>query len=398
MKKYFRIKFDRIKIFIPILILTIFIFSCKKNKDVLEDVKPAADTINSDKGHTVSTLAQNLDTPWQIAFAPDGRIFFTERVGHVKVIENGVLRKQPWLDLRDTAVLEAGEAGLTGIAIDPNFSENHYIYLAYSYEASKQPLQILNKLVRYREDVLTKAPVYDKVLIDSIEGYINHNGGPIYFGPDDKIYWPHGERYIPEYAQDLKKLNGKILRLNRDGSIPSDNPFPNSYVYTYGHRNVQGLAWQPVTNNLFNTEHGPSQTQGCCLDEINLIEKGKNYGWPVIRGGEKKAGMETPLYMTGDTVTWAPGLATFIKGGPWDGDMIFSGLFDQTLHRVIFDKVDPKKIVKVDDYFKKKLGRLRAVAQGPDGKIYISTSNGDGRGIAKTPNDDRILVLNISQN
>src|SRR5690606_31376137 len=146
--------------------------------------------------------------------------------------------------------------------------------VAYSYEANNEPLTILNKLVRYREDPATKAPVFDKVLIDSIEGYINHNGGPVHFGPDDKIYWPHGERYIPEYAQNMENYNGKILRLNRDGSVPEDNPFPGSHIYTYGHRNSQGLAWQPGTNNLFNTEHGPSEIQGCCRDEINFIEKG----------------------------------------------------------------------------------------------------------------------------
>ncbi|HTF80654.1 MAG TPA: PQQ-dependent sugar dehydrogenase, partial [Cytophagales bacterium] len=276
-----------------------------------------------------------------------------------------------------------------------SFNSNHYFYVAYSYEKSKNPLVINNKIVRYREDPATKKPIFDKILIDHIEGYINHNVGSLHFGPDDKLYVTTGERYLPEYAQDMTKLNGKILRVNRDGSVPSDNPFPESLIYTLGHRNVQGLAWQPNTNNLFNVEHGPSLTQGCCMDEINFIQPGKNYGWPLIRGKQQAANMETPRYISGDDTTWAPAQAIFLTEGPWKGSMLFTGLFDQALHRAIFDSNDPTKVVKVETYMKEELGRLRAIAKGPDGRIYLGTSNGDGRGIAKSPKDDRIFILNI---
>lgn len=369
-----------------IIVLNTIFYSCKKSTD---DQSPK----DSD-GLTYTEVASKTDTPWQITFIPDGRILFTERIGRVRVIENGQLKSEPYLNLRDSTT-EAGEAGLTGIIVDPAFNTNHFFYVAYTYEKSKNPLVFMNKVVRYREDPATKKPVFDKILVDGIEGYINHNVGSLHFGPDDKLYITTGERYMPDYAQDLKKLNGKILRINRDGSVPSDNPFPESLVYSLGHRNVQGLAWQPGTNNLFNVEHGPSLQQGCCMDEINYIQAGKNYGWPLIRGKQQQANLETPKYISGDDTTWAPAQAVFLETGPWAGSMLFTGLYDQALHRAVFDATDRTKVLRVETYMKEELGRLRAIAKGPDGKIYIATSNGDGRGIAKSPEDDRIFVLNI---
>lgn len=380
---------------IYILIISV-IFSLLLTNSCKDDIDPENEEyFPEEPGLTVSTFIKGLDTPWQLAFTPDNRILFTERPGYVRSIVNGTLKPEPYINLRDS-VIEAGESGLLGIAVDPGFDTNGYIYVGYSYEKSRDPLVIMNKLVRYKENDSTLAPVFDRILLDNIEGYINHNLGPIHFGPDGKIYMPVGERYIPEYAQDLTKLNGKILRLNTDGSAPDDNPFPGSLVYTYGHRNSQGLAWQPETNNLFNTEHGPSEEQGCCLDEINLIEAGNNYGWPVTRGMQENEGMERPIYTSGDVITWAPGGAVFVKNGPWSGSLIFAGLRGEALYRAIFDENDPIRIVSVEEHFKGRFGRLRTVAQGPDGRIYLATSNGDGRGIAMSPDDDRILILDFN--
>lgn len=348
------------------------------------------------KSPSVVTYVVGLNTPWQIAFMPDGRMLVTERGGFVRVIENSRLNPQPYLNLRDSVVTE-GETGLTGIAVDPDFSQNHYIYVGYTYEKSKNPIVFRNKMVRYKENPTTKKPIFDKIILDGIEGYVMHNTGPIKFGPDGKIYWPAGERYIPEYAQDMTKLNGKILRLNRDGTIPMDNPFPNSYIYTLGHRNSQGIDWQPVTNHLYNTEHGPSETQGCCMDEINLIEAGNNYGWPVIRGMQHKTGMVTPVVYSGDTTTWAPAGAAFIRSGKWTGSFVFGGLRGEALYRAVFNASDPRKIDTVETYFKGELGRIRTVELGPDGIIYIATNNRDGKGVARTAEDDRILILNINK-
>lgn len=367
-----------------IVVLSLFVYSCSD-----DDNNGNNDNTNDP---ATTTFVEGLSTPWQLAFMTDGRILITEREGRVRAIENGMLNPTPYLDLKDT-ILAAGEGGLLGIAVDPDFANNPFIYIGYTYEKSKNPLVIMNKLVRYREDPATKKASFDRTLLDNMEGYINHNAGPIKFGPDGKLYMPIGERYIPEYAQNMTKLNGKILRLNRDGSIPADNPIAGSYIYSYGHRNSQGIDWQPGTNNLYNTEHGPSAMQGCCMDEINLIQPGKNYGWPLIRGMQQQAGLVTPVYYSSDTVTWAPAGATFIKGGPWDKSFVFAGLRGESLYRAVFNATDPTKIDTVEQYFKGELGRLRTVAQGPDGKIYIATSNRDGRGVARTEDDDRILII-----
>jgi glucose/arabinose dehydrogenase len=131
------------------------------------------------------------------------------------------------------------------------------------------------------------------------------------------------------------------------------------------------------------------------MDEINLIQAGKNYGWPIIRGMQQQAGLVTPVYYSNDTATWAPAGATFIKGGAWDGSFIFAGLRGEALYRAVFNANDPTKIDTVEQYFKGRLGRLRTVTQGPDGRIYMATSNRDGRGVPRSDYDDRIFILTI---
>jgi glucose/arabinose dehydrogenase len=333
-------------------------------------------------------FVKNLNTPWQIAFATDGRIFFTERPGRVRVMKNGVL--ETWLDL--TNVVEVGESGLLGIALDPNFSTNGYVYIAYTY--STPASQFNNRLVRCKENTVTKKGAEERILIDEIRGQRNHNGGPIKFGPDGKMYWTVGDGFDDTRPQDLNSLNGKILRLNGDGTIPADNPFPNSFVWTYGHRNVQGLAWQEGTNTLFVTEHGPSSPTECCNDEINIVEKGKNYGWPLIKGLQTRAGMETPIFYSGTSVTWAPSGAIFVKSGKWKGSFLFVGLRGETLYRGVIDPSNNRKILRLEEYLKQTYGRLRDIAEGPDGKFYICVSNRDGRGTPKAE-DDRIITLTI---
>lgn len=335
--------------------------------------------------------ADHLDTPWEMMFAPDGRLFVTQRPGSVAVVENG--QSRVWLAL-DSVVQEVGESGLLGMTLDPDFNNNHYIYLGYTYAASKGPLKLVNKLVRYREQ--GGQPVWDNVLLDGIPGNFIHNSGPLEFGPDGKLYWAVGDRYEPQLAQHTEELNGKILRLNPDGSIPEDNPLGESYIYSLGHRNPQGLAFQPGTNALWSTEHGPSDEQGCCMDEINHIEAGKNYGWPVIRGGQQMAGYVSPVRYSGDTVTWAPTGGVFLRQGDWQGSMLFTGLRGQALYRVVFSPSDPNAIVSVERYLYQAFGRLRNVVEGSDGKIYIAVSNQDGRGDPRS-DDDRIVVLTVDE-
>ncbi|HEU4342322.1 MAG TPA: PQQ-dependent sugar dehydrogenase [Candidatus Binatia bacterium] len=338
---------------------------------------------------TVEAFVRGLEAPWALDFAPDGRIFVTERPGRIRMIASGQLQTEPWMVLPVAAV---GEGGLMGLALDPQFAQNRYVYVAYTYRDAGGRLQ--NRLVRAREDAKTGRGAYDKILIDNVAGANNHNGGRVKFGPDRKLYWTMGDAQNSRLAQNLSSLNGKILRLNPDGSIPADNPFTKSYVYSYGHRNPQGLAWQPRTGRLYATEHGPSGFQGCCRDELNYIEPGKNYGWPEIRGEETREGMVSPIIESGLRETWAPAGAAFATRGPWADSLLFTGLRGQTLYRVVIDSKDPRKVVALERYFYRQFGRLRDIVEGPDRNLYLLTSNRDGRG-SPQQEDDRIIRLSF---
>jgi glucose/arabinose dehydrogenase len=349
-------------------------------------LRPTASPSSAQPKLNVQVFAQNLDTPWEIGFAPDGRIFVTERPGRIRIIKNGQLQTEPWMTLD---VAEVGEGGLLGLALDPQFPQNHFIYVAYTYRASSGRLQ--NRLVRLRDDPVTGKGSVDKVLLDGILGASNHDGGRVKFGPDGKLYWTTGDAQNGALAQDPSSLNGKILRINPDGTIPSDNPF-RSAVYSYGHRNSEGLAWQPGTGRLYATEHGPSGEKGCCQDEVNLIEPGKNYGWPIISGDEQREGMVSPIIQSGSNATWAPSGATFVTRGPWAGSLVFAGLRGQALYRLTLDPNDPRKVQNLQVLFQGQFGRLRDVVEGPDGALYILTSNSDGRG-SPSPEGDKVLRL-----
>jgi glucose/arabinose dehydrogenase len=335
----------------------------------------------------IEVVVRGLDTPWALDFAPDGRIFITERPGRVRTIEGGRLLSEPWMTLDVAAV---GEAGLMGLALDPQFAKNHFVYVAHTYRAANGRLQ--NRLVRLREDPKTGKGLSDQVLINNVAGSNNHDGGRVKIGPDGKLYWTMGDAQIARLAQNLSSLNGKILRLNPDGTVPTDNPFPNSYVYSYGHRNPQGLAWQPGTKRLYSTEHGPSGFQGCCRDELNYIEPGKNYGWAEIRGDETREGMISPILESGTSETWAPTGATFVTQGPWTGSLLFTGLRGQTLYRVVLDPQNPRKVERLERYLYRQFGRLRDIVEGPDRNLYLLTSNRDGRGSPKD-DDDQLIRL-----
>ena len=337
----------------------------------------------------VEMVAGGLETPWAIAFAPDGRIFITERSGRIRLIKDGKLQREPWMDID---AYETGEAGLLGLAVDPGFGRSRFLYAAYTYRSSGG--QLKNRLVRLRDDLSSGKGVMDRVLLDDAAGSGNHDGGRVKFGPDGKLYWTMGDAQNTSFSQRTSSLNGKILRLNPDGTIPSDNPFPKSPVYSYGHRNPQGLAWQPGSGRLYATEHGPSGFQGCCLDEVNLIEPGKNYGWPVIRGDQTREGMVSPVLHSGSSETWAPCGATFVTRGPWAGSLLFTGLRGQSLYRLVFDSTDPRKVASFERLFVREFGRLRDVAEGPDGALYLLASNRDGRG-RPGPEDDRVLLITV---
>lgn len=315
------------------------------------------------------TIASNLDVPWGLAFLPDGQILFTQRSGEVLLIDkNGSLAEKPIAEISE--VKEIGEGGLLGIAIHPQFSSNQYIYLYYTY--SGNGFRTSNRVVRFRFDGKT---LLDKlVVVDQIPGALFHNGGRLKFGPDNYLYITTGDAQQPSQSQDKSSLAGKILRVTDDGKPAADNPF-KTQVYSFGHRNPQGLAWDE-TGKLWATEHGSENK-----DEVNLILPGKNYGWPTIQGDQSQTNMEKAIIQSGED-TWAPSGAAFIKGS-----LFFGGLRGQALFE--FDT----KTNSIKKHFFGEFGRIRDVVLGPDNHLYITTSNRDGRGKPKT-DDDKIIRVN----
>jgi len=331
------------------------------------DVKEG--TTQEKAGSDIEVIAQNLNIPWEIVFLPArsgeaSEMLVTERPGNLLKI--GASKET----IKIEGVAHIGEGGLLGLALHPDFSRNGFLYL---YLTSKEGGQVTNRVERYR---LEGNRLFDKkIIVAGIKGSANHDGGRIRFGPDGFLYVTTGDAEQQNLAQDKISLNGKILRVKDDGT--------GLEIYSYGHRNPQGLAWDDK-GRLWATEHGPSGLQ-TGFDELNLIQKGQNYGWPVIRGDQTKSGMVTPVIQSGSTDTWAPAGLVYLNGS-----LFFGGLRGESLYRAEIlagDKVNLK------EHFKNEFGRIRAVVLGPDNYLYISTSNTDGRGKVQT-GDDKIIRIN----
>ena len=321
-------------------------------------------------------IARGLEVPWAIAFAPDGRILVTERPGRLRVISGGKLQPAPLFTFPD--VSSSSEEGLMGLALHPDFKTTRLLYVCY---ATERDGQTIDEVVRYRETGTTL--VEPKTIVTGIPAARYHAGCRLKFGPDRKLYISTGDATDGRIAQDLNSLDGKILRVNDDGSFPDDNPFPKSPVFSYGHRNPQGIDWDPKSGLLFSTEHGPSGFDGGFGgDELNIVEKGLNYGWPVIHHMKKKEGMIAPLLEF--TPACAPASAVF-----WRNDLYFGCLRGQRVQHIAIDATNRRRVSGQERLFTR-YGRIREVAVGPDGALYFSTSNRDGRGDAGDA-DDRIM-------
>jgi len=346
------------------------------------------ETSDSQTNFKVETVIGGLQVPWDIVWTSDGRMLFTERAGRVRVFENGKLRPEPLFTVPD--VEPSGESGLMALALHPQFASNHFLYLSYAYRGDGKRVRV----TRYRETGTTL--VDPKVIIENLPAAQFHAGCRVRFGPDGKLYVTTGDATERELAQQLDSLAGKTLRLNDDGTVPADNPFvgrkdARPEIWTLGNRNAQGIDWQPGTNLLFETEHGPSGFDGPGGgDEVNILERGKNYGWPVIHHRETREGMEAPLLEY--TPACAPASGMFYRGSAFSqfrGNFFFGCLRGERIIRVV---LDGRRVLSQENLLGGKYGRIRDVAEGPDGLIYLSTSNRDGRGSPAT-DDDRIIRL-----
>jgi glucose/arabinose dehydrogenase len=335
-----------------------------------------------------TTVAGGLDTPWEILWGPDNKIWLTERPGRVSIVDPVTGQVEKILTIEE--VHEQSESGLLGMALHPGFETNGFVYLVYNYLSGNA---IREKLVRYTfSEGTLNSP---EVLLDNIGGAGNHNGSRLAFDKDTMLFMTTGDAVNTSTSQDTSSLNGKILRMNPDGTMPVDNPIQGSYVWTIGHRNPQGLVFSP-SGLLYSSEHGPAND-----DELNLISKSGNYGWPRVQGfcdQPTETSFCNSAMVVEPLAAWTPTLAVagidYYGEGPvslWKNSILMTSLKSSRLTVLNLDETGTKA-EKITDYFTGWWGRLRDVCVSPDGRVYLASSNRDGRGNVR-PGDDRIIEI-----
>ncbi|MBD8005300.1 PQQ-dependent sugar dehydrogenase [Bacillus norwichensis] len=343
--------------------LILFQAACSQSKlidDSEEENQPASGMIIE------ARFADQLEIPWSIT-KKNSTFFISERNGTIAeiAVKSAKVKREPVL--LNKTLYTKGEGGFLGFELIPDTNVEALAYHTYIEDG-----EVLNRLVRLRKDEDQWFEM--AALLEGIPGADIHNGGRVKLGPDDKVYVTTGDAAKPELAQQLESFAGKILRLEMDGSVPEDNPFTGSPIYSLGHRNPQGLAWDE-TGQLYAAEHGQS-----AHDEINKIESGHNYGWPIIQGGEEGNGMESPLFHTNGN-TWAPsGIAYH------DGRLYIANLRGEAVR--IFDLQNKK-----EEIFANGNGRIRDVII-EKGTLYYITNNTDGRG-KPSANDDQLIGMSL---
>jgi glucose/arabinose dehydrogenase len=328
---------------------------------------------------TRTDFVTGLSNPWDMSFLSDGTMFFTERAGPVKVrLTNGAINTV----VTPPDVVPAGEGGVMGVAVDPSFASNRFLYTCYTTGGD-------NRVVRWQvNNTLNGVNGGGTALVQGMAKSNVHNGCRIRFGPDGKLWVTMGDATVGTAPQDLNSLNGKVLRVNSDGSAPGDNPFVgqpgDDRVYTIGHRNPQGIAFRPGNNAPYSLEHGPSSN-----DEANRLLAGGNGGWDPVPGYNQSVPMTDlqrfpnamiPAWRSGDTGTVAPSGATFLTGSQWEswnGALAVAFLKDSKV-RVMF--LDGNGAVSFATPILALGVRLRSAVQGPDGNLYLSTDVGGGGG------------------
>jgi len=331
-------------------------------------------------GHAlqVKTVASGLDTPWDLEWGPDGAVWVTERPGRISRVD--VASGQVTL-VGEIEVTEVSESGLMGMAFHPDFRSQPYVYLAHSY---RSVLGIRNRLIRMR---YASGRLADpETLLDGIPGAGNHNGARLAIGPDRMLYLTTGDAGDGSRSQDRKSLAGKVLRLTLEGKPAPGNPFGNE-IWSYGHRNPQGIAFQPGTSALYVAEHGPSEA-----DEVNLVEPGRNYGWPEARGAcdrDAERDFCGANNVMEPVIEFTPTLGIADSAFAARDTLLVTALSGRVLLRISLSP-DGRRAAWVQHLHQDEFGRIRDVLVGPDGAIYLATSNRDGRGFPAA-DDDRIL-------
>jgi glucose/arabinose dehydrogenase len=335
-------------------------------------------------------VVSGLEVPWGIVFLENGDLLVSERPGRIRLVQNGELQPNPVATVRVTA---SGEGGLLDIEAHPDFANNRLFYVYYTADRNGSPVNLVERW-QLSEDNQTATP--DRIIIDSIPVARFHNGGRLEFGPDNMLYIGTGDASAPDIAQDPNSLGGKILRVTPDGDVPSDNPFGNNPVFITGLRNTQGFDWFNEST-LWVTDHGPSGELGGRRgqDKVIVATAGDNLGWPILQGCDTEDGLLAPALIWQEAVP--PGGAAIYTGNAipeWQGDLIIGTLGSEHLHRVAFDPEAPYRVQTHEVYFAgtDSLGRIREVVMSPDGELYITTSNCDGRGICP-PDGDKIVRI-----
>lgn len=347
----------------------------------------------------VEVLADGLEVPWGVDFLPSGDVLVTERPGRLRLIENDRLVDEPILEVEiaQIQISFGSEGGLLGVLAHPDFESNRLIYLYIT--ATKESGEIVNRMLRYQMTEDLRSATLEQVILDDIPTGGHHQGGRMAFGPDGKL-WVAVGAFDPREGQNPGTLAGKMLRLELDGSIPADNPDPASPIVISGIRNSQGFDWID-DETLVMIDHGPSASVDSGrlhgLDELNVVKVGGNLGWAVVWGCHRVPGVTEPVVVWREAI--APAGAVLYRGDAfpeWNGSVLVGtlGLGGRGLHleRIGLDPDNATVVEEREQFLYGEYGRLRTVAVGPDGAVYVTTSNCDGRGTCP-PDGDLVLRL-----
>jgi aldose sugar dehydrogenase len=364
----------RILALLVVIFLSIWMMSCGTSSNTTTTTPAPAPTPtptppptggggSSSVAVTTETIVTGVSVPWSLVWAPDGRLFFTEQRGNLKIFNNGQVTTAYHVNT------PGGLDGMTGLVLDPNFSTNHRLFVFYCVAGTPEHCMI-DRLIE-NNGVAT----HDAFIFDFPTGNRDHIGGRMKIGPDGFLYLTTGDQQNNALSQDPSSPAGKILRMDFDGNAQGGGGFTNPFVFAMGFRDPEGLAWD-ASGNLYGSDHGPSSN-----DEINLIQAGKNYGWPTCIGRCNNPAFVDPVKLwTPETA--APSGMTFYTGTvipQWTGSLFVAslGLADNTFaHHVDRLEINGSTVVNEESLFKDQFGRIRDVAQGPDGLLYFSSSNG----------------------